>query len=266
MSESPSLKQTIIGMLKRDRVPSMEASSVNTDNEESATAGDRAYLASWLEGDVDDPIWSKILAAAQKYCSYRLSYTWLVRIVLRAKRQAESVRFGDDPILELRQKKRQELLELAAKAQALADYYRQEKDQNVVSCYVDYLRPVGELSRRQQLEANMFRQRAGEEPAPTVAPIRQDRRRGRTGLRQRRAFIRLIFTELEYAIWGEIPIDFTHVEAATALARIAFPEVDAEVVRKTLEPTTREGRRHKRAAGASGPTAPAQASQSGDRD
>ncbi len=37
------------------------------------------------------------------------------------------------------------------------------------------------------------------------------------------------------------------IEAIVAFTRIRFPEADAEVVRKTLEPTTREGRRHWRA-------------------
>jgi hypothetical protein len=141
-----------------------------------------------------------------------------------------------------------ELLELADKADALAAYYRQQEDQEIVAFYAKSFRPVRELNEPHQKEAKFFRRRAGEEPKPTVVPIRQDRRQGRSGLRKRRAFICLMSKELDRALWGHKVIDLTDVEAVVAFTRIIFPEVSAEVVRKTLQPTTREGRRQKRAA------------------
>jgi hypothetical protein len=166
---------------------------------------------------------------------------------LKINRLAESVRSGTDPILELRQKQRQELFELADKADVLATHYRQQEDQEIVSYYAEFFRPMHELKELHQKEAKFFRRRAGEEPKPTVVPIRQDRRQGRTGLRMRRAFICLMSTELDPALWGHKVVDLTDVDAVVAFTRIIFPEVNAEVVRKTLQPTTREGRRQGRA-------------------
>jgi hypothetical protein len=199
MSELPTLKDTIIDMLKRDSVPCMETGPLSSDKEEKTTPADRAYLASWLE-HAENPIWSKILASAQRL-DRRRSYTWLVWLVLRVRRLAESVRSGADPMLEFRQKERKALLELADKAAAIADYYRQQEKQDIASWYAEFLRPVPELLRLHEKQAKLFRQLAGEEPKPTVPPLRQDRRKGRVGLRQRRAFITLMFRELYYRAW-----------------------------------------------------------------
>jgi hypothetical protein len=58
----------------------------------------------------------------------------------------------------------------------------------------------------------------------------------------RRAFIHLIANLLNWFIGDKAAIRFNHIEAIVAFTRIKFPEADADVVRKTLEPTTKEGR------------------------
>jgi hypothetical protein len=112
---------------------------------------------------------------------------------------------------------------------------------------VDGLLPISDLVKLHQKEADILRERAGEEPQPTVPVIRQNRRGTHCGLRARRAFIDLMAEEIDLWTQGNAPVGFDRVEAIVAFTRIGFPEADADVVRKTLEPTTREGRRQWRA-------------------
>jgi hypothetical protein len=63
----------------------------------------------------------------------------------------------------------------------------------------------------------------------------------------RRAFISLIAKEINWWFRAKAAVGFDHLAAIVAFARIKFSEVDADIVRKTLEPTTREGRRRWRA-------------------
>jgi hypothetical protein len=131
-------------------------------------------------------------------------------------------------------------------AEALATYFSQ-LDEESAAWYNEFVHPVKEMVRLHRKQAKAFRERAGDEPKRTMPVIRQDRGRGQSGLRVRRAFIGLIAAELDRLIYGEAAVGFSRVGAIVAFARIKFPEVDADVVRKTLEPTTREGRRRWRA-------------------
>jgi hypothetical protein len=192
MSQTPSLLETIDKMLARNTVPSIGGRWLDLKKEEDATPVDRAFLESW-RNYVDDPIWSRTLAAFQIYipCTYQR----IVANALLANRMAEGVRTGDY-FFEQRQKDRQKLLDLAVMAEGLAAYFGQLDEETTV-WYEEYLHPVQKLVKLHLREAHWLRRHAGDEPKPTVPMIRQDRRGGQSGLRVRRAFIRLMAEEID---------------------------------------------------------------------
>jgi hypothetical protein len=248
MSESLTLRETIIEILQYGSVPSLNTRRWLSEGVERTTAADRAYLAPWLK-HVDDPIWSKILIAAQLGDPH-LSYLWLVWIALRANRRAESACSGTDPLLERQQKERRDCLEAVDRFEWLDDFYGRIPP-DIAAKYAMFFRPVDTSRLALRGEAAFWRRCAGREPKPIAPPTRQDRRGGRTDLRRRRAFITLMREELEYWVQDK-PVTYTehdHINAIVAFTRIGFPEVDAEIVRKTREPTTREGREQARATG-----------------
>jgi hypothetical protein len=244
MSQTPSLLETIDAMLSRNKVPSIGGRWMDLKKEEDATPVDRAFLESW-RNHVDDPIWSRTLSAVQTFLPYE-TYGWIVVKALRVNRLAEGARSGVDLDLEQRRKEHLELLEKADQAEALANYFS-GLDAETAAWYDEFLHPTRELVKLRQKESSILRKRAGADPEPTVPMIRQDRRGGQSGLRVRHAFIHLIAEEFLCFISAKAAVGFNHVEAIVAFTRIRFPEADAEVVRKTLEPTTREGRRQRRA-------------------
>jgi hypothetical protein len=243
MSQTPSLLETINAMLTRNTVPSIGGRWVDHKKEEEATPVDRAFLESW-RNHVGDPIWSKTLTALQTLVPHE-TYAWIVVKGLRVNRLAEGMRSGDW-FFERRQMERQELLDRADMAEALATYFSQ-LDGESAAWFDEFLHPVQTLVKLHLREAKLLRERAGDEPKPTVPAARQDRRKGEAGLRVRRAFISLMAEDLDRWIRREAAGGFSHLEAIVAFARIKFPQVDADVVRKTLEPTTRAGRRQWRA-------------------
>jgi hypothetical protein len=230
-------------MLARNKVPSIGGRWIDLKKDEDSTPVDRASLESW-RNHIDDPIWSRTLAAFQIYFP-PTTYQRIVAKALLANRMAEGMRTGDY-FFEQRQKERQKLLDLADMAEGLATYFGQ-LDEETAAWYEEDLHPVQKLVKLHLREAHFLRRYAGDEPQPTVPMIRQDRRGGQSGLRVRRAFIRLMAKEIDWWICGKAAVGFDHVAAIVAFTRIRFPEADADVVRKTLEPTTREGRRRWRA-------------------
>jgi hypothetical protein len=244
MSQTPSLSEAIEALLASDEVPSIGGEYVNHQKREDATAVDRAFLESW-RNRADDPIWSRTLATIRTYYRPHTPYEWMVAKALRVNRMAEGARAGIDIVFQQRQNERRELLDLAGMAEALA-HHLGGLDEETAAWY-DGLLPIGDLVKLHQKEADILRERAGEEPQPTVPVIRQNRRGTHSGLRARRAFIDLIAEEIDRWTQGNAPVGFNRVEAIVAFTRIGFPEADADVVHKTLEPTTREGRRQWRA-------------------
>ena len=244
MSQTPSLLETIDTMLARNKVPSIGGRWIDLKKDEDSTPVDRASLESW-RNHIDDPIWSRTLAAIQIYIP-RATYVWIVAKALLANRMAEGARAGVDFVYEQRQKERREYLDLADKAEALAKYFSQQ-DEEAAACYAESLLPVRKLVELHLREARLLRRHASDEPKPTVPMIRQNRRRGQSGLRVRHAFIHLIAKEVDWWIRAKAAVGFNRIEAIVAFIRIKFPEVNAEVVRKTLEPTTRKGRHEWRA-------------------
>jgi hypothetical protein len=236
--------------LKRGKCFGIGVGLLPNDVDDNLTEEDRAYLNNWIEGYADDPIWEKIFAATRLYGpigAQNRSYSSFVCSALYVNRISESLRSGDDPILERRRSQRNETLNMAYKADALARYLHTLEDYSgLVDHFQRHLRPLSELVELNRQLAEFLRSHAGKEPTPTTVPMRQDRRQGRSGLRKRRAFICLMSETLEQSVYSEEPLSgFTHLQAVAAFARIALPEVGEEEVRKTLAPTTRKGRRNR---------------------
>jgi hypothetical protein len=240
MSQIPSLLETIDAMLACNKVPGIGGRWKELKKEEDATHADRAFLESCRDC-VDNPIWSKILAAMNRYF-FVFTYRCIVAEALRANRKVEGVSSGVDCFLERERKRREQHLESGHLAEALAKCLN-ELDEDAAAWLQDVLAPVGDLVKLHLKEAEFFRQLAGNEPEPTVPLTRQDRRGQRSGLRVRHAFIHLMAELVDWIIGSDTAVGFTRVEAIVAFARIKFPEADAEIVRKTLAPTTRTGRR-----------------------
>ena len=95
---------------------------------------------------------------------------------------------------------------------------------------------IQQLRELHEREAQLLRQRAGREPRPMIHISRQDRGKGRGGVRQVRAFIELMTYFMEDEICGK-----RHPYAVALLTDMAFPghDVDAEYVRTTLQYTRR---------------------------
>jgi len=164
---------------------------------------------------------------------------------LFVRNYAESVRSGIDPDLRERQQQHWRHLELAKKAEELADYFEwTEQYSGIANFYMRFLRPVGELQELHRKEAELLRQRAGRVPVSVVRISRQDKRGDRKGLRKLSAFIQL----MNYFMLDWIS-DTTDDSAIALLAEIAFPEddIDPEQVRKLLQPSTKGGRKGRRA-------------------
>jgi hypothetical protein len=136
-------------------------------------------------------------------------------------------------------------VELAKKAEDLAAYFEwAEKYSGIADFYTRFLQPVGELQAFHRKEAQLLRQRAGRVPTSVVQIRRQDKRANRKGLRRLTAFFQLLNSYILYCI-----SDTTEYDAIALLAEIAFPkdDVDPEQVRKVLQPSTRAGRKRRRA-------------------
>jgi hypothetical protein len=193
MGEPSTLKETLKAILKRGSYPYIGVGLLPDGVDDNLTAQDRAYLNNWIEGYADDPIWEKILAATRLYGrkgAQKRSNSSFIQPALSVNRMSESMRFGEDPILERQRSQRNETLDMADQADTLARYcHMLEKYPGLVAQFQRFMRPLPEFVELNQRLAEFLRSHAGEEPTPTAAPMRQDRRQGRSGLRKRRAFI-----------------------------------------------------------------------------
>jgi hypothetical protein len=212
--------------------------------EKGLSDADRAHLKRWASDDYrKNPIWQKLECAARERDLLPMNsfYLDLVKETLYMRGRAESVASGIDFDLRHNQRLHQWQLELAEKAEDLADYYKWAEDYSGIAMFFyRFLRPVGELEELHRREAALFRQRTRRPPKPSVRVSRQDRSRGRKGLRKVNAFIHLANGYLEYSFPGK-----PNYEAIALLTEIAFPNffVDPEYVRKALRPSTVSGRK-----------------------
>jgi hypothetical protein len=204
----------------------------------------RAHLKRWASEDYrDNPIWQKLetAARARNILPMNSFYLDFVKESLYMRGRAESVVSGIDFDLRHNQRLHQWQLELAKKAEDLANYYKwAEEYSGIAMFFCRFLRPVGELEELHRREAALFRHRTRRPPKPGVRVSRQDRSKNRKGLRKVNAFIDLANEYLKFG-FSEKP---DH-EAIALLTEIAFPNlfVDPEYVRKALRPRTVSGRK-----------------------
>ena len=236
------MKNKLVAVLKGDKFA-----------DDKLDAADRAYLRRWADNCADDPIWEEIVADARAYgvLPHNSMHSTVIWYALSARRLAESMKAGDDPIWRESQEQRAELLALAEKADDLARYYQKAEKYSGIAMFIQqflvlpvmpeqekvprieppFLR-VKQLQELHEREAQLLRRLAGKAPKPTTFISREK------GKRHITAFIHLM-TDYMHEICGK-----QHRHAVAMLASMAFNSlVDSEDVRKTLEPSTREGRR-----------------------
>jgi hypothetical protein len=91
------------------------------------TAADRAHLDRWRADEyADDPSWERLATAARArgLLPPKTIYDSIIREALHTRRHAESVRSGIAFDLRERQQQHKRHLELAQKADDLAEYYK----------------------------------------------------------------------------------------------------------------------------------------------
>ncbi len=212
--------------------------------EKGLSDADKSHLQRWASEDYrDSPIWPELETAARKRNMLPMNsfYFDLVKECLYMRGRAESVASGIDFDLRHNQRLHQWQVDLAEKAEDLADYYKwAEGYSGIAMFFYRFLRPLGELEELHRREAALFRQRTRSRPKPGVRVSRQDRSKGRKGLRKVNAFIDLANEYLKYGFSGK-----PDHEAIALLTEIAFPNffVDPEYVRKALRPSTVSGRK-----------------------
>ena len=247
MTEASSLRDLIVRVLEHGRVSLLGLGLLEDSKEDNKlTETDRAFLTRWL-AVADDPIWPVIVAGVGQPGPWlHYTFSFLVRFALKINRKAESGRFGGDSVFEAQQKRRREQLDLAAYADKLAQHFREQaKISDLVTQYENEYRPLSELIALNDSQAQLLRKMAGPAPKPTIRGGRQDRRKGRTGLRKRRLFISSM-SDCLTSFYDQKVDDPFHIESLAAFARIEFPDIRNVTIRQALEPTTREGRRQKR--------------------
>jgi hypothetical protein len=172
-------------------------------------------------------------------------YESIIEEALHFRVVAEHAGSGVDVVLEENRRNHQRHLDLAKKAEDLAEYYKwAESYSGIANFFSRFWKPVSELEAFHRKEAEFLRRRAGRPPKPSVRISRRDKYKRREGLRKRIAFIDLANDFMQ--VW--ISAKPQH-EAIALLTNIAFPEypIVPEDVRETLRPTTVAGRKRVRA-------------------
>jgi hypothetical protein len=192
-----------------------------------------------------DPIWERLAAAASERGLLPLDgvYESIIREALYMRGRAEGIRSGIDFVLRERQQQYQRHLDLAQKAEDLAEYYKWARSYSgIADFFTRFLQPVSDLEALHRKQAELLRQRAGRPPKPSVWVSRQDKSKGRKGLRKINAFI-----DLANGFIQDWISDKPDHEAIAVLTEIAFPDYDvsAEDVRLALRPTTVSARKAK---------------------
>jgi hypothetical protein len=184
---STTIKSTLVAILKRDRFL-----------DDKLDAADKAFLKRWVENCADDPIWQEIVADARAYGLWPQNsiHSRIIWYALDARRIAEGMKAGDDPMLQYKRKRRAELRALADKADDLAQFYREEEKYSGVADFFQrllalpvmpeqeavprveppFLR-VQQLQELHKQEATLLRQLAGREPKPTTFISREKAKR-----------------------------------------------------------------------------------------
>lgn len=151
-------------------------------NDRQLTAADHAHLHRWRADEfADDPSWEQLATAARArdILPTKTIYESIIREALHMRRYAESVRSGIDFDLRERRQQHKRHLELAQKADDLAENYKwAEGYSGIANFFGRFLSPVAELRALHRKEAELLRQRAGRPPVSAARVSRQDVRGG----------------------------------------------------------------------------------------
>jgi hypothetical protein len=241
---------------------------------ESLTDDERVFLErwaeDWTEGAEFTSLWRQMEKDARTLgLCYPLDATAifgeLIKCTLEATRIAFNAKSGDDPDLREKQNRREEILKLAAMADALADYFREGSQYSGFLMHfretilmpllkdIEFRRPwedrrasilqfpgayelivpAHSLQQLHEREAQFLRDWAGKEPAPTTFISRKHKHR------KRNAFVHSL-TDSLYAL-GVKANGQPHRKAIAVLVNIIFPheDMDEEGVRKILSSSRR---------------------------
>ena len=113
------------------------------------------------------------------------TYLSIVKEALFMRQCAQRAQSGIDFDLRERQQYRQRHLDLAEKAEDLADYFRWAAGfSGIADFFSRFFKPVGELEDFHRKEVKILQQRAGRPPKSSLRISRQDRSKERKGLRK----------------------------------------------------------------------------------
>jgi hypothetical protein len=203
-------------------------------------AADRAFLKRWFEDpSVNDPIWDRIVAQAPGD-----TYRTIIFYALQARRIAEDAKYGDDPVLQERQKQRAELLRMAENADDLARYYQETENYSGIAMFfqrflvlpvlpeqeavprveLPFLR-VQQLRELHEREAQLLRRLAGREPKPTTRISRQSG--GKNKRKRSREYVAFMYLMVDYMreMCGK-----PHYDAVATMTNIAYPKSDVTAI------------------------------------
>jgi hypothetical protein len=248
---SLSMKAALKSILKRGNFPGISGRLLADDkwsvDDDILRTTDREFLQTWIDDYADDTIWEKIVAEARVFNDSRnfdkLSLIWYA---IRARRLAEDVGSGVDPLQRERQKRHDELLALADAADALTRYWQEAE----MRCARLDLFPPFPIPYEQVLlwrtlnvrQAQFLREIAGKAPSPNTRISRQSRNKNRSRLRECTAFMYAMVGHM-HEICGK-----PRYTVVAMMANMAFPEADVSVDDVRLaarRATTRLGRRRK---------------------
>ena len=207
---------------------------------------DREFLRTWLAHYADDPTLDKLISAARRFrASPTFDHSSLIWYAMRARRFAEDAGSGVDPLHAERQARHDELLELAKRADVLAEFWQRAEAKCAVLApwFPPFPIPFDRVLQLQELnkeQARLLRQMAGARPpAPHISRQSHSKTRDRT--RESRLFMRTMVGFMRETCGKP------HIEVVAILANIAFPGADitTDNVRAAMQATTRSARRRK---------------------
>jgi hypothetical protein len=261
---SPVLKVELLAVLN-----GTSQLAVTLDEDDRASL--EWWAREWIDGTHDDDreyesLWQEIESDARMRgtCPSDAAaiFQSLIWYTVEARHIAKSVEPGGDPALREERNRREYLLQLAAKADALAKYCSDSQQYSGISVEFWYelmypllqqlkLRLIAEdrcisvlelplpayelpmsvhlLQELHEREAELLRRQAGEEPTATTYVSRERQHRARN------AFVHKI-TDYLHDLCGTNADGKPHRKAIATLVKINFPDedMDEEDVRKTL--------------------------------
>ena len=249
---SSPMKIALLKILNKGRFPGISNRLLREDKwspqHDELRTSDRTFLQTWIDDYADDPVWEKVIAAANRFQkSDAFDHLSLIFDALRARRIAEDAGSGVDPLQAERQKRHEKLLDLAKSADVLAEFWREAEAMSAALLpWPPFPVPfelVLQFQKINQDQAERLRRLAGT-PPPATLISRQRRGKERDGTRELGVFMRSMVGFMREACGKP------RYELVATLANIAFPRADvsAEDARIAMQSTTRAGRRRENGA------------------